>query len=266
MSLTGNDLKDLSAGLERSIQKAADLMEEFGHKHQQLEVKSRNSLVTEVDKALENLLVESLRTLLPEAGFLTEEETVSFTEKPFLWIIDPLDGTTNFIHGIPAYTISVALSHKGNLLLGGILELNSGEYFSAIHKQGAFLNKNRIGVSDERQLQDSLIATGFPYYDFEHLDEYLSMFRELMGKTRGIRRIGSAALDLTYVACGRFNGFFEYSLHPWDVAAGSLIVKEAGGVVSDFSGGDNFLFGGQILASSKGIYQQMLEMSQRHFA
>jgi myo-inositol-1(or 4)-monophosphatase len=174
------------------------------------------------------------------------------------WIIDPLDGTTNFIHGIPLYTVSIALEKDNELVVGVVFEVNLGECFYAWKNGGAWMNESRIAVSEASQLRNALCATGFPYKDFPHLTRYFDTLRFLFQNSRGVRRIGSAALDLAYVACGRFDAFYEYNLNPWDVAGGALIVKEAGGTVSDFSGGTNFLHGKEIAATNKGVYKEFL--------
>ena len=232
---------------------------------EEIEVKSKNSLVTEVDKRLEKYFVSELGKLLPESGFIAEEGTSDKKGPDYNWIIDPLDGTTNFIHGIPAFCCSVALMQGREIILGGILEFNSSEYFEASKNNGAYLNGNRINVSPTKSIEDSLLATGFPYYDFEFIEEYMALFRSLLRESRGLRRLGSAALDLAYVACGRFDGFFEYSLQSWDVAAGIIIVQEAGGKVSDFKGGQNQLFGKQMLASNSLLYNDLLERTKASF-
>jgi myo-inositol-1(or 4)-monophosphatase len=216
--------------------------------------KSLNSLVSYVDKEAEKKLVKALRSLLPQAGFIAEEGTGSAVEKGYNWIIDPLDGTTNYLHQIPVYAVSVALVKNDEPQLGVVYEVGQKELFSAQKGEGAFLNGKPIKVSDTPQLEDSLLATGFPYYDFNRMDSFLALLKDLFENTRGLRRLGSAATDLAYVACGRFGGFFEYGLSPWDVAAGALIVEEAGGMVSDFKGvANNYLYSGEILASSKPI-------------
>ncbi len=218
-----------------------------------VEEKSLHSLVSYVDRSAEEQLVQGLGALLPEATFLTEEETVQTRKGNLQWIIDPLDGTTNFLHQLPCFAISVALREGERTVLGIVYEVNRPEMFYAWAGGGAFLNGRPIRVSATAQMKDALLATGFPYYDFGRMDAYLGVLKDLMRETRGIRRLGSAAVDLAYVACGRFDGFFEYSLHPWDVAAGALLVEEAGGRVTDFSGGDNYLFGKEIVAVNQGI-------------
>ncbi|GJM34872.1 MAG: inositol monophosphatase [Saprospiraceae bacterium] len=222
--------------------------------------KSLNSLVSYVDRTAEEQLVEGLGKLLPQATFLTEEETITTQHSDLQWIIDPLDGTTNFLHQLPVFSVSVALQHQNKTVLGFVYEVNRDECFYAWNGGGAFCNKKPIRVSPNSQLSDSLIATGFPYHDYGKMQAYLQVLAEFMRRTRGIRRFGSAAVDLAYVACGRFDGFFEYSLNAWDVAAGAFIVQEAGGLVTDFSGGTDYLFGGEIIASSPGIQAAFAEL------
>ena len=176
------------------------------------EVKALNSLVTHVDKSAEEQLVQALKEILPEAGFLTEEKTVEQNEQSFTWIIDPIDGTTNFIHQLPFYCISVALKYEYDIILGIVFEINRKEMFSALKGEGAFLNDRSIQVSKATHLKDTVLATGFPYYDYVHLDPYLHVFEYFVKHTRGLRRFGSAALDLAYTACGRFDGYYEYGL------------------------------------------------------
>jgi len=228
-----------------------------------IDTKGIHDLVTFVDKRSERMLIDHLSRILPGSGFLVEEQTVENEGKEYTWIIDPLDGTTNYIHGLPAYSISVALMKDEEVIMGTVLDVEAGECYYSWKDGPAFLNDNIITVSKTASLGDSLLATGFPYSDFENLDAYLKMFRYLMENTRGIRRFGSAAIDLAWVACGRFDGFWEYSLKPWDVAAGSFIVIRAGGLCSDFSGGTNFLFGREIVCGNPYIYPDLLELSQK---
>lgn len=230
-----------------------------------IEEKDINSLVSYVDREAEKQLVNELGTLLPDAGFLTEEDTPNSEGKTWQWIIDPLDGTTNFLYGIPCFSISVGLKRDDKLALGIIYEINDNELFYAWENGGAFLNGNRICVSQRKSLNHSLLATGFPYYDFTSMGKYLKSFTYLMQNSRGIRRLGSAAVDLAYVACGRFDGFFEYSLNPWDVAGGAVIVKEAGGHVMDFTGGGNYLFGREIIAANPFITKDLQKILQKDF-
>ncbi len=229
-----------------------------------IEYKGKNDLVSYVDKTAEEMLVKGLELIMPGSGFIAEEGTSNKRSDIYNWIIDPLDGTTNFTHGIPIFAISVALMKRGELVMGVVYEVNRDECFHAIKGGGAFLNHMPIKVSDIRTLDRALLATGFPYYDFEQMNQYLSIINDLMHETHGLRRMGSAAVDLVYTACGRFEGFFEYNLNAWDVAAGALIVKEAGGIVTDFKGGGDFLFGRQIAAGNV-TQAQMLKTIQRHW-
>ena len=230
-----------------------------------IETKGQNSLVTYVDKTAEKKIIDFLSELLPNSGFIAEEGTSNKKGKIYNWVIDPLDGTTNFIHGIPTYCVSIALLKEDELISGVIYDPNRKELFSALKNGGAFLNGKLISVSSTKNLSDSLLATGFPYYDYKRLDAYMDILKWLMHNSRGVRRIGSAAIDLAYVACGRFEAFYEYSLNPWDVAAGALIVEEAGGLVTDFKGGKNYLFGKEIIASNKHIKKELLDKIKGSF-
>jgi myo-inositol-1(or 4)-monophosphatase len=223
---------------------------------EQIEIKGLNDFVTRVDKTSEKLIVQALEPLVMGAGFIAEENTQPQKGDTYNWIIDPLDGTTNFIHGVPCYCISIALMEKDKIVVGVIYELNLQECFYAWEKGGAYLNGNKINVSAANSLKNSLLATGFPYYDYNLLDEYLNLFKYFMQNTHGLRRLGSAAADMAYVAAGRFEGFYEYGLKPWDVAAGTIIIVEAGGKVSDFSGNDNFIFGQQIVCSNALVFDE----------
>ena len=231
-----------------------------------IETKSLNSLVSYVDKNAEMQLVEKLRKLLPEATFLTEEETIENNEGEYRWIIDPLDGTTNFLHQLPFFSISVALEFQGEIILGVVYEVNRNECFSAWKNGGAYLNDSKIEVSKRTDLGDALIATGFPYYDYRGVEPYFEVLEFFIKNTRGVRRFGSAALDLAYVACGRFDSYYEYSLNAWDVAAGVILVKEAGGKLSDFQGGENFLFGREMIAASPHVFDKTLEVVKTAFS
>ncbi len=231
----------------------------------EIETKSRNSLVSYVDKTAEEKLVAGLKELLPQSTFLTEEETVATEQGEYQWIIDPLDGTTNFLHQLPCFAISVALQYRERTILGIVYEVNQRECFYAWKDGGAFLNGNKIQVSKTGRLEDSLIATGFPYYDYGSVKPYLKILERLMKNTRGVRRFGAAAVDLVYTACGRFDAFFEYSLNAWDVAAGAFIIEEAGGKVFDFNGGDNYIFGKEIVVGNKDISLELLEIVKKEF-
>lgn len=219
-----------------------------------IELKGKASLVTYVDKEAEKMIVSRLRELLPEAGFITEEGTATESGEAYKWIIDPLDGTTNFIHGIFPHSVSIALTKDNVPVAGVVYEIGQNELFSAWANGGAYLNGQPISVSKSAKHEDVLLATGFPYYNFEKLNEYLKVLEFFMIETRGMRRMGSAAVDLAYVACGRFDGFFEHALHAWDVAAGVLLVQEAGGKVTDFKGGDHFLFGKELVSANSNYF------------
>lgn len=232
--------------------------------YSKVEVKGLNDLVSYVDKTSERLLVEKLNRIFPEAGFIVEESTKTGT-KEYNWIVDPLDGTTNFVHGIPCYAISIALEHNGEIIIGVVYEVAQNECFSAYKNGGAFLNNYQIYVSQRKTLSESLIATGFPIHNFSRIDSYINTLVTLMKTTHGLRRIGAAAADLCYLACGRVDAFFEYNLNPWDIAAGALIVKEAGGTISDFSGKNNWLFGKEIIATNKNLQTEFGDLVNNNF-
>ncbi len=231
-----------------------------------IEYKGNNDMVSYVDKTAEQKLVDGLSKLLPESGFITEENTSNAKGKIYQWIIDPLDGTTNFIHGVPCFCISIALMKEETLVIGVIYEINLDECFYAFENGGAFLNGKRISVSSVSKIKDSLLATGFPYSNYSRMKEYMDVFTHFMHNTHGLRRLGSAAVDLAYVACGRFEGFYEYGLNSWDVAAGAFLVKEAGGKVSDFNGGRNFVFGRELVASNEKVFSEFLSVIQEKFS
>lgn len=229
---------------------------------------SFNNLVSYVDKEAEKKIVAVLKKLVPEAGFITEEGTVEQSlsagqagkSHEYNWVIDPLDGTTNFLHGLPVYAISIALVRNNKTILGVVYEVTRKECFHAIENEPAYCNGKIIHVSSINKLSESLLATGFPYYHFDKRDVYLNIIKIYLEKTHGIRRLGSAAIDLAYVACGRLDGFFEYNLNAWDVAAGTFIVQQAGGIVTDFNGGDNFMFGGELCCATKNLHAEMLDV------
>ena len=223
-----------------------------------VETKGLHDFVTYVDKQAEKKLVAGLKKILPGAGFITEENTSSAKSSRFTWIIDPLDGTTNFIHSVPCYSISIALMDGNEIVLGIVHELNLNECFYAWKGGKAFLNGKEVRVSKAKRLEDSLLVTGFPNRDYSKLDRYLELFKFFMVSTHGVRRFGSAAVDLAYVACGRCEGFYEYGLSAWDVAAGTLIVQQAGGRVSDFRGGNDYVFGREIVAAGNAIYEPLM--------
>ena len=229
-----------------------------------VESKGLNDFVTYVDKAAEERLVAELNTLIPNAGFITEEATIAREDKEFIWIIDPIDGTTNFIHGLPLFCISIALMHQGKIILGVVYEISNDECFHAVEGGKAYLNQKEIHVSSRNLLKDSLLVTGFPYKDEVKLERWMKLFVDLLKKSHGVRRLGSAAIDLAYVACGRFEAFYEYGLSPWDVAAGTFIVQQAGGKVSDYSGGNDYIFGKELLAGNGRMNEELRGVILEH--
>lgn len=222
-----------------------------------IETKGVHNYVTYVDKASEEKLVKGLSSIVPEAGFIVEEQTSVSRGEQFNWVVDPIDGTTNFIHGAPPFAISVALMEGPQVVLGVILEIFSGELFYAWKGGKAYLNDKEIHVSNTERVKDSLLATGFPYTEFGHIDAYMKTMSHFMKNSHGLRRLGSAATDLAYVACGRYDGFYEYGLSPWDVAAGAFIVACAGGGNVDFKGGENFIFGSEIISANPKILDEL---------
>lgn len=230
-----------------------------------IEYKGLNDMVSYVDKNAEKQLVKNLSKILPGSGFITEEDTENITGKTYTWIIDPLDGTTNFIHGIPTYAVSVALYEENEPVIGVVYEINRGEMFSTFKGGAAFLNNKPIHVSKNGNLAQSLLATGFPYYQFDKQPQYMQLFSEMMQKCHGLRRIGSAAVDLAYVACGRFDAFFEYNLNSYDVAAGAYLVQQAGGKVMNFAGGAEFIETREMLATNGIVSEEILDTIKKYF-
>ena len=228
------------------------------------ELKTENNLVTVVDKESERRFVAGLSKILPEAGFVAEEGTGEKIEGGLNWVIDPLDGTTNFVHSVPIWCTSIALCDNNEPLLGVIFDPNSNECFMAYKGGGAWKNDERIAVTKINDLKLSLLVTGFPYDDFGREEQYIKLFRELMRNSRGLRRLGSAALDMAWTACGRFEAFYEYGLNPWDVAAGTIIVREAGGLVTEFNGGNDPVFGEDMICSN-GLVHEALQVFVKKF-
>ncbi len=225
--------------------------------------KSKNDFVSEVDKAAEDAIIEVLRKSYPDHSILGEESG-NHKGNDYQWVIDPLDGTTNYLHGQPHFAISIALKYQGQLEHGVIYDPLREELFSATRGSGAFLNDRRIRVTQRKGLEGALIGTGFPYRDHSQLDAYLAMFRDMIKDTAGIRRPGSAALDFAYVAAGRLDGFWELGLSEWDFAAGALLVKEAGGVVTDIGGGDRYLESGNVIGGGLKTHDAMLRLIKPH--
>ncbi|WP_029407972.1 inositol monophosphatase family protein [Thiomicrorhabdus sp. Milos-T2] len=227
-----------------------------------VEHKGRNDYVSEVDKEAENTIIQTIKKYYPDHDILAEESGASKKHgkaSDVRWIIDPLDGTTNFLHQFPQFSVSIAIEVKGKIEHGLVFDPIRDEMFTATRGSGAFLNNHRLRVSPQKTLDNALLATGFPYHDFSYIDAYMASFKSFMMSTAGIRRAGSAALDLAYVACGRVDGFWEFNLKPWDIAAGAIIIKEAGGLATDFNGGDNFLNSGNILAANPKLYKEMAQ-------
>jgi myo-inositol-1(or 4)-monophosphatase len=209
--------------------------------------------------------VDQLSRILPGSGFIAEENDYGQTHSELKWVIDPLDGTTNFVHGIPLFAISIALMEGDRVILGVVHEVNRGESFYSWKGGNAWLNGKEIKVSDAKTLKDSLLVTGFPYIRDHILDQYMELFKAFMQRTQDLRRLGSAATDLAYVAAGRFEGFYEISLSPWDVAAGSFLVQQAGGKVNEFDGSDDFIFGKSLISSNGFIHDEMLEVVKKFY-
>jgi len=220
--------------------------------------KTRNDFVTEVDQRAEQEIIAVIKKAHPDHGFLAEESGAQ-GGGDYIWLIDPLDGTTNFLHGFPQFAVSIACQHKGRLEHAVVYDPVREELFTASRGAGAQLNDRRIRVSKAQQLEGSLIGTGFPFREMTHMDAYMRMFRSLMPETAGIRRAGAATLDLAYVATGRLDGFWEFGLKPWDMAAGVLLIQEAGGFVSDFTGSEDYLNSGNIVAGNAKILTQLIQ-------
>ncbi len=251
------NLAQITDNIIETAQKAANFIRSEREKFSISDIltKGKNDFVSYVDKTSEQIIVENLKKILPNSGFLTEEGTESLSEKQLIWIIDPLDGTTNFIHGLEPHAVSIALRDGNTLVAGVVLEIGKNELFSTFKDGGAFLNGRPIHVSNIAQVDNGLFATGFPYYDYTRLPQFMETLAFFMNNSHGLRRLGSAATDLAYVAAGRFEGFYEYGLHAWDTAAGALLVCEAGGKVCDFSGQeDKWLFSGEIIASNQAVF------------
>jgi myo-inositol-1(or 4)-monophosphatase len=247
------------------VKKAAAFVRERHENRKALviEEKGRQNFVTEVDLKAEKILVKGLSKVLPEAGFIAEEGTSSLRGETFNWVIDPIDGTTNFIHGVFPFAISVGLSREDEVVAGIIYEFGLDEYFYAWKGGGAWLNGQAIQVSQIASVGQSLIATGFPYTDFTYLKEFMQSMHHFMKHSNGLRRLGSAATDIAYVACGRYDGFYEYGLNPWDIAAGIVLVQEAGGEVSDFKGQEKPLYKETFISTNHHIFNEFQNSVQK---
>ncbi len=230
-----------------------------------VESKGKANFVSYVDKTAEELIVERLRKLMPDSGFITEEGTAFDTGEKYRWVIDPLDGTTNFIHGMPPYAVSIGLLEGDEIVLGVVYEISRDECFYAWKGSKAMLNGKEIHVSEASATEEALVVTGFPYGIIKNSDAFITTIKHLMANSHGIRRLGSAATDLSYVAAGRFEAFWETGLSPWDVAAGALILRQAGGIVTDFKGNDNFLFGGEIVATNHNYFIEFQSIIETNY-
>ncbi|HUR31105.1 MAG TPA: inositol monophosphatase family protein [Saprospiraceae bacterium] len=230
-----------------------------------IEIKSRNSLVSYVDKQAEKILVEGLGKIIPDSGFITEEGTVDQKTSEYTWVIDPLDGTTNFLQQIPVYSVSVGLLHDEQLVLGVVCDVEHRETFYAWRGGGAWCNGQRIYVSQRTEVSDAVVATGFPYSSKDVLPQLTLIFDYFLKNARGIRRLGSAAIDLAYVACGRFDAYYETSLNPWDIAGGIIIVEEAGGVVTDFGGEMDMMQNGHLIAAPPLLHKTVSKNISTYF-
>ncbi len=224
----------------------------------EIDSKGKNDFVTEVDRNAESLIINTISQSYPEHAFLCEE-TGKSGDSEFIWIVDPLDGTTNYLHNFPHFAVSIALEYKGRLDQAVIYDPFKQELFSASRGKGAQLNNRKIRVSSQKTLDGALLGTGFPFRSDYEIETFLESFRSLYPKIAGIRRAGSAALDLAYVACGRLDGFWEYNLKPWDIAAGALLVQEAGGINSEISGATDFMESGNIIAANPKMLKLMLQ-------
>ncbi len=254
----------LHVAVGAAMQAGRIIMESYG-KVLQIEAKQHHDFVTEVDKHSEDAILRYIRRFFPDHEILAEESGQHASAGSSRWIVDPLDGTTNFIHGVPMFAVSIALEVEGEVTAAVVYEPVRKELFTAEKGKGALLNGRKIRVSPEKERSRCLLATGFPFRNYELLDDYLSLFRYFMTQVSGIRRPGSAALDLCYLACGRYDGFWELNLKPWDMAAGALIIKEAGGTITDFAGRKDFLYKGNVIGSNTLIHSWMLEAAREVF-
>lgn len=261
------DLQKTKELLIKTAKEAGEFIFNEAQKFKQssIEYKDVNNVVSYVDKEAEKRIVSNLKAFDGSIGFITEEETAHTEDiNGYNWIIDPLDGTANFVHGVPHYSVSLALAKGKEVLVGVVYHIPNKEVYSAVLGEGAFKEDVKLNVTTLEHLNHTLLATGFPYYKFDEMNKYVKILEELMQNTHGLRRFGSAALDLAYVAEGRYDGFFEYNLNSWDMAAGVLLVKEAGGTVSDFSGEEEYLFRGDVVAAGAS-YQQLLSVITKYW-
>jgi myo-inositol-1(or 4)-monophosphatase len=245
----------------RAARRAGSIINRAALEGGPLEVRSKRAhdYVTQVDRAAEEAIIEIVRKAYPDHAFLAEESGTTGGAADYRWIIDPVDGTTNFIHGFPQYCVSIAVEHRGALAHAVVYDPLKNELFTASKGRGAFLNDRRIRVSKCTRLQDALVGTGFPFKEVSRLDLYMRQLRGFMETSAGVRRAGAAALDLAHVACGRLSAFWELGLSPWDMAAGALLIQEAGGLVGDLAGENQFLESGDICAATPKLFSALLE-------
>lgn len=251
----------------RAAHEAGKLILQYADKVDRLpiDIKGKNDFVSDVDRGAEQIIMDTIHKAYPDHSILAEESgNHTKQDSEFQWIIDPLDGTTNYLHGFPQYSISIGLQHKGVLVSAVVYDPMRDETFSASKGNGALINDRKMRVTNRNSLDGALIGTGFPYRDHTFIDEYLNMFRDIVKATAGIRRPGSAALDLAYVASGRTDGFWEFGLSQWDIAAGILLITESGGIVSDLNGGSKYLETGNIVAGSVKVHQALLATIHPH--
>ncbi|MFI5322406.1 MAG: inositol monophosphatase family protein [Thermodesulfobacteriota bacterium] len=245
---------------EKAAREAGELLREKSGKVKEITYKAKNSLVTEVDKQAEEIIVDCIKRNFPSHDIFAEESGRRSSDSEYVWIIDPLDGTTNFAHGYPFFSVSIALEVEGTVKAGLVYDPIKDELFSAEFGGGAFLNGESVHVTDTVKLDEAHLVTGFVYDDISMVEENLKHFADFIRRARSVRRDGSAALDLCYLACGRFDGFWELGLNPWDTAAGVLIVEEAGGRVTKFTGEDYSIYVKEILASNDGLHEEMMKV------
>jgi myo-inositol-1(or 4)-monophosphatase len=251
----------LSVAIEAAKEAGSFLKQSVGKvKNIEMKKDEERNLVSEIDKESEAMIIRRIKRRFPDHAILAEESGGTEASAEYKWIIDPLDGTTNFLHGLPIFSVTIGIEWKGEIVAGVVYDPNSDELFTAERGSGAYLNGKRLQVSPASRLINSLVVTGFPYNIADNPDHAVEHFEHFLMECQGIRRLGSAALDLSYVAAGRFDGFWEVSLNPWDMAAGILLVNEAGGRVTDFSGGPASIYNKQILASNAMIHESMLQV------
>ena len=243
------------------------LLDAFGTLDQeQIRLKGMGDYVTELDNRSEHAIVSHIRNRFPDHSIIAEESNQDKRESPYCWLIDPLDGTANYVQGIPIFAVSIALLKNDEVLLGVVFCPCQKELFQAEKGKGAFLNGRKINVSPQTNMKRAMLGTGFPWKYKQNIDPYISVFKDLFTRSAGIRRMGAAAVDLAYTACGRLDGFWEMKLSPWDIGVGVLLVQEAGGVVTDFNGGCRFMETGNVVAANPNIHRNLLEVIKRHLS